>query len=90
MVKQYSISLTIADEENGEQIIQLRAPHLTGKQVHDLTQLSIAGVTIEPDPVIHTTNRKEVKKKRRLFQREPSRVVPTQYPDGFTPKDLKV
>lgn len=65
-MKLYNISLTITDEDNNEQLVALRAPHLNGKQMVDLTSMVTAGVILEPEPEIVTVPLPPKKKKHRL------------------------
>ncbi len=93
-MKRYKISLTITDEENGEQLAGLLAPHLTGQQIYELTTLTIAGVLIEPEPpVLTVVKRPELKKqpkkkKRNLLRRLVKPPRPDPIPDGFQPNEI--
>lgn len=65
-MNRYTISLTITNEANNEQFIQLHTVHMTGKQVHDLVGISVEGVLVEPEPPIL----KARPIKRGLFERK--------------------
>lgn len=83
-MKHYTVNLLITCEDNNEQLIQLRAPHLTGKQVHELVALSIEGVAFEPEPPILKVPTSKAKKR---FGRKDTPVTP---PAGFKGEDLNI
>ncbi len=73
-MKLYNISLTITDEDNNEQLVSLRAPHLTGLQISDLITMVTGGIMVEPEPEIVLVS-KPKKKHRFGRQYKPNEIV---------------
>ena len=87
-MKLYNINLTVTDEDNNEQLVSLRAPHLTGLQVKELANVTLGGILREPEPEIAITP--VPKQKRRGIKRMLSkRVVPPIEPLELTAADKR-
>ncbi len=65
-MKQYSISLTITDEDTNKQLVSLQVPHLTAKQIAELNGLAVSTILPEPEPEILTIPKPERNKRRSI------------------------
>jgi hypothetical protein len=93
-MKLYNVNLTVSDEDTNEQLVQLKAPHLTGQQVIHLNTEVLAGLLQEPEPEIVTVSKPQPParpvRKRKIRNLLGRRVDPPIEPmDGPSSDDIK-